>query len=193
MSGPWRWRHTIYLVVGLVAASIAVPLYREAAANAGDLWHVGPFLGSILVTVGWVVTSETAIRNSKRQHTIALITNHIGDPARAANRKIIQATLITNDTRLTPPMLTASAPAGTHPFDNTADPLLVAIDSELNFYEFAAAGIVSDDIDETLLRNCLRGQFCTFYAQTDDYIRHWRAKRAQTWEYIAAMNVRWSR
>jgi len=178
-----RWRHWVYVGVAILVGVVLSPLLRETRAPDGAIWHAATFFGSILITVGWVVTSETAIRNAKRQHTISLITSHMSDPTRISNRKVIKKALPTYDTKLT------LDKAGS--FDDETLPLLEAIDMELNFYEFAAAGIQSDDIDEALLRECLRGQFCNLYRQNEDYINHWRSKRSLTWQHLSAMYQRW--
>ncbi len=147
------------------------------------MWRAATFIGSISVTVGWVVTSETTIRNSKRQHTISRITAQTSDQSRIANRRTIKAALPSSDSKLTVDIVGF--------LDNELHELPDAIDRELNFFEFAAAGIQSDDIDENLPRECLQGQFVNFYRQNQDYINHWRAKLQTTWRHIATMYQRW--
>ncbi len=92
--GP-RLRYYIYGVVLVVASLVSALLIAEAAPDhpyrlkswlhPTDLWHAAPFLGSLLITIGWIVTSETAIRNSRKQHTISMITSHLFDRNRAVS------------------------------------------------------------------------------------------------------------
>lgn len=99
-------------------------LYQEIIKQDGKVWNAAPFLGSLLITIGWIVTSEVAIGNSRRQHTITLITQHAFDVTRAANRDIIKLTLPSYQSKLMASMAD---------FVDETLPLLKAIDLELNF------------------------------------------------------------
>jgi Domain of unknown function (DUF4760) len=180
-----RRRYWVYALVIAAAIAILVPLIKEAMGPNGQIWHAATFFGSILITVGWIVTSEINIGNSRRQHTITLITQHIVDHGRAINRDIVREYLPSYTTKLSESRCLK--------FSDENHRLLKAIDLELNFYEFVAAGVDRNDIEERLLRLCLRGQFCCFYEQCSDYIDHWRAKNANTWCHINRMYRRWSR
>jgi hypothetical protein len=183
-AGHLRRRHFIYMAVAVLTAAVLYPLLSETIGPDGAVWHAATFFGSILVTIGWVVTSETAIRSSKRQHTITLITQHAFDPKRGENRDIIKRYLPTYQTRLTPQIAD---------FSDETHPLLKAIDLELNFYEFLAVGAHRDDLDERLLRESLYGQFSNFYRQNIDYIKYWQAiGEGSTWSHMTKMYVRWS-
>jgi Domain of unknown function (DUF4760) len=179
-----RRRFWVYLAVGVAVTAVLYPLFQEVFESGGKLWNAAPFLGSILVTIGWIVTTEANIGNSRRQHTITLITQHAFDPTRAANRDIIKQTLPTYRTKLTATMAD---------FTDETLPLLKAIDLELNFYEFLALGMTSGDLDERLIHRSLRGQFVNFYQQMEAYIDFWRAKDRRTWIGLATMYTRWQR
>lgn len=47
------------------------------------------------------------------------------------------------------------------------------------------------DVDECLIHRSLRGQFVSFYQQTQDYIDFWTAKDKRTWAELASMYTRW--
>jgi hypothetical protein len=180
-----RRRYLIYVTVALIAAGVLYPLLSETMAPNGEVWHATTFLGSVLITIGWVVTSETAIRNARRQHTISLVTQHAFDPKRLENRDIIKKYLPTYQTRLTQSIVT---------FSDEKHELLKAIDLELNFYEFLAIGAHRDDLDEKLLRESLHSQFSNFYSQNVHYVRYWQENTsASTWSHSTKMYERWSR
>ena len=179
-----RTRYWVYLGVVVLAAAVLIPLMRETSSAGGQMWHAAPFLGSILIAVGWVVTSEVNIKSSQRQHTIVLITQHLLDPNRALNRATIKTVLPTHDTKFTPQMV---------PFDNETHEVIKALDVELNFYEFIAAGARRYDLDEKLLKQCLRGMFCNFHEQCKDYIAYWRNKSPTIWCEITWLRRRWDR
>ena len=177
-----RHRFWIYLIVGVAAAAVLGSLYQEIIKQDGKVWNAAPFLGSLLITIGWIVTSEVAIGNSRRQHTITLITQHAFDVTRAANRDIIKLTLPSYQSKLMASMAD---------FADETLPLLKAIDLELNFYEFLAVGVVRGDLDEQLIRRSLQSQFMNFYLQAEDYIIFWQSRNKATWSELSAMYTRW--
>lgn len=178
-----RRRYILYLIVGLTAGGFLGLLIRDTSGAADQVTRLAPFVGYILVTIGWIVTSEVNIGNSRRQHTITLITQHAFDAQRAANRDIIRQAL--------PSFQTVLLPSPTIDFDDENAPLLKAIDLELNFYEFLAVGAASGNLDESLIRQSLGGQFVAFYVQVEAYIAHWRAKNDKTWRELSLMYTRW--
>jgi len=178
-----RWRFLIYVLVGFAAGCVMVPLVLEIVAGETKIWNAAPFFGSVLLTVGWIVASEVNVGNSRRQHTISLITQHAFDPKRAENRDTIKKTLPKYDVKLTSDMVD---------FDSETADLTKAIDLKLNFYEFLAVGSIRGDLDENLIRTALNGQFKSFYRQTENYIEFWRAKDRKIWQELAAMYTRWN-
>ena len=179
-----RRRHFVYLAVVVVAALVLYPLLQETIRQGGEIWHAAPFLGSMLIAIGWIVTSEANIRSSKRQNTIMLITQHLLDNNRTKNRTTIRKTLPTYETNFTPQMVS---------FDDEDHELIKALDIELNFYEFIAAAARRDDLDEKLLKVCLRGMFTHFHKQCSDYIKHWQTKNSDTWSQMDWMRRKWDK
>lgn len=178
-----RGRHGIYAVAALVCVFVVAALMRETHRDpVGQIWHEATFFGSVLVTLGWIFTSEVAIGNSRRQHTISLFTGHVFDRQRISDRDTIKEYLPTYKSKLTAEIVD---------FDNEQSPLLKAIDLELNFYEFMAVGCWRGDLDEGMLKQSLRSQFCSFFVQTEDYIRHWQRKNPSTWCELSRMYERW--
>jgi hypothetical protein len=178
-----RRRFWVYVSVGLVAAAFLGLLVHNTATSADQISRLAPFVGYILVTVGWSVTSEVNIGNSRRQHTITLITQHAFDLQRTANRDIVKQSL--------PGFQTKLLPSTTINFDDEDSALLKAIDLELNFYEFLAVGAASDNLDENLIRESLGSQFKAFYVQVEAHIAHWRVKNDKTWRELSRMYTRW--
>jgi hypothetical protein len=178
-----RLRFILYGLV-LVACGVLSYFLTVNSDSNGNLWHVAPFYGSVLITVGWVVTAELSVRNSKRQHTITLITQHTADPERIKNRDVILKHLPSYKDKLTKAIAS---------FDDETHELTKAIDIELNFYEFLAAAVARDDVDESLLIETLRTKFLKFFEQNMDYIAHWQKDGGTTWIHITDMYRRWSR
>jgi DNA phosphorothioation-dependent restriction protein DptG len=175
-----------YILYGVVLASCGLLSYMLTAdSNAnGVLWHIAPFYGSVLLTVGWVVSAELNVKNSKRQHTIVLITQHTSDRQRIENRDVILKYLPSYKDKFTEDLVS---------FGNETHELTKAIDLELNFYEFLAAAVLRDDVDEDLLVETLRTKFLKFFEQNQDYIAHWQKDGGTTWIHITDMYRRWSK
>lgn len=178
-----RRRFWVYLAVCVLGAAVLGALIRETAGAPDQVARIAPFLGYILITIGWIVTSEVNIGNSRRQHTITLITQHAFDQQRAGNRDIIKRTLPNYRTKL------RASP--TVDFDDETSSLMKAIDLELNFYEFLAVGAASGNLDESLIKQSLGSQFMAFYVQVEDYVAHWRGKDVKTWRELSGMYTRW--
>jgi hypothetical protein len=178
-----RRRFWIYFSVGAAVAAFLGLLIHDTAGMSDQSSRLAPFVGYILITIGWIVTSEVNIGNSRRQHTITLITQHAFDPQRAANRDIIKQTLPSFQSKLHSTLSIY--------FDDETSALLKAIDLELNFYEFLAVGAATGNLDESLIKQSLGSQFMAFYVQVEAYITHWRAKNDKTWRELSLMYTRW--
>ncbi len=176
-----RARYCLYSLVGLVALlGIAYDFYDIFHAS-GQTWQVTTFPGAVLVATGWIVTNELALRNSRRQHTINLVTTLMTNERRIQDKEKIRSKL----------------PRGKHlnrtilDYDNENDLLAQAIDRELNFYEFLAIGIFNADLDERMAKRMLRGLVVGFVEQVEDYILYWQSKDRETWADVYALHKKW--
>src|SRR5437870_1194394 len=71
-----RIRFVIYAIVGLVAfAALGFAIWDSGSGH--DYAEVMPFAGAMLVATGWMVTNEISVRNSRRQHTITMISDYM--------------------------------------------------------------------------------------------------------------------
>lgn len=141
------------------------------------------FIGPALLTIGWMVSCEIAIRNSRRQHTISVLLQHAFDKHRQENREKIRKLVPNSKSKLTA--------SGGPDFDDEKDPSLFAIDLELNFWDFIAIGIFQGDLDEAMLRRALRSQLRTAFYQYEDYIDHWRKDNDKIWIDLVKLHKRW--
>jgi hypothetical protein len=134
--------------------------------------------------IGWIVTNEVSILNSRRQHTINIVIEFMHNPQRVKDKEVIREFLPNSSAKLTPQIA---------PFDQDAHRFIAAIDRELNFFEFIAAGIATGDLDPNLTRRCLRSIILNLVAQTKDYIDFWQARSPSTWEHLMRYADRLSR
>ena len=139
LRGAIERRHYVYL--GVIAVSfftILLLVDDTLSRHDGELWRIAVFLGSVLLTVGWMVTNEIAILTNRRHHTINMITDYISGRQHIRDREVIRESLPKREDKLTPEIVD---------FDDENATLTQAIDRELNFFEFAAIGLESGDLD----------------------------------------------
>lgn len=178
-----RPRHFVYLFACIVFIFVIWRLKPDVLGPSYNSTLLA-ILGPVFVTVGWMLTNEIAIGNSRRQHTISLIVQHAFDPKRLENRGVIKSRLVTYKTRLD----NSICPD----FGDERDELLVAIDIELNFYEFLAIGIRNGDLDHNMTRRALRSQFLAFHEQCAEYIAFWQKRHPSTWCELSLLYKRWA-
>jgi hypothetical protein len=144
--------------------------------NLAEFWKFsGLFLGPTLVAVGWIVTNEINIRNSRKQHTITLTMQYFTNAQRVADKDAVNKALPY------PQVIQANAKN----LDDTSDDLLRSVARELNYFDFLAPGVLNRVIDEqllcrvfgTIIRNyCV--QLRPYIAEDDSVIEAFPADRA---------------
>ena len=183
-----RRRHLYY---GGVALAIYISFFYliKDAIEQEELWRISTFLGTIFVTVGWIVSNEVSLHNSRKQHTINIITKYIESNQNSAEREIWHRYL---------PNIYSKLNRLKVDFANECNDFLVILDRKLNYFEFIAIGLETGDLDEEIARRSLRDLFCNLYAQTEDYIQYWQDRTAsgerasETWDHLTRLNARWS-
>lgn len=171
----FRLRFALYILVLSIGVLTLVVLIQTAGPNETAGIRISTFLGSILIVVGWIVTNENTINNSRKQHTISLLTEYMHSGQRLLDKNTIKKRLRTYDTRLTPDMAD---------FADENNELLKAIDRELNFMEFLSVGVFRGDLDDAMVRQCMKTIIIAFVGQCEDYVGFWAAKNASTWQNI---------
>ena len=179
--GIIRKRHYVYLAVAAVAYYLLYYIGRNAIEK-DELWRASIFIGTIFVTIGWIVTNEISLINSRKQHTINLITDYMINTQRIYDKRMIRRYLPAYTTKLT---------AGIVSFDDEAHELCEAVDRELNFFEFIAIGLETGDLDLDISTRSIKTLMCSFCRQTEDYINHWQDKEPTTWEHMVALWKKW--
>ncbi|HKX09042.1 MAG TPA: DUF4760 domain-containing protein [Stellaceae bacterium] len=177
-----KLRYFFYaLVLALASAGFYLD-FRDLWGDPHQEWQITVLLGSSLIVLGWIFTNEMAIYNSRKQHTISLITQLVTSGQRVRDMKTIRKSL------------PRRAPVTQTAFDYTdeAHPLAQAIDRELNFLEFIAIGVNSGDLEETMTKKMLSGVVIFFVGQVRDYIDFWRRRDRETWQELCALYDRWN-
>lgn len=107
---------------------------------------------------GWIISLHFSRRSSKKQHTLNVLT---------------QARL---STEMNNRVRTFRETFGDRPIESGELEKDVNKDARaaaqyiLNYYEFLAVALEHRDLDYDLLKDCLRGQLCVFYRQTQLFI-----------------------
>ena len=183
-KAPIERRYYVYAIL-LAAATFTYSAALSAIYDPPRLvefWKFfGLFLGPTLVAVGWVVTNEVNIRNSRKQHTVTLIMQYFTNAHRIADKDTVNKSLPY------PMVLEASSKN----FDDTSDDLLRSVARELNYFDFLAAGVLNREIDEQLLRRVFGTIIRHYCIQLRPYIDHWRKKDETYWEDLLALEQQW--
>jgi hypothetical protein len=177
-------RHFVYIGIAVVAAFFYVAsltaIYHSQKRH--EFWkYLGLYLGPTLVAVGWVVTNEVNVLNSRKQHTINLILQYFTNAQRIKDKDRINSGLPW------PNKIDQSKVS----FNHTADDLLRTIARELNYFDFLASAIIRREIEERLLRRVFQNVVRHYYIQFESYIQHWRAENADTWADFVSLYDRW--
>lgn len=180
----FRIRYGVYLGVGTIAlAALAFDAY-DITSHGYPEWQLTTFLGSIIIALGWVVTNEISLNNSRKQHTISLLTNLMNNERRIQDKAVINAIL---------PPYGSPITASMADYEKSTDPFIQAIDRELNFYEFIAVGLDSGDLDPIISKRFLEVLVPNFVEQMTDYIEFWQKKDARIWKYVIELSKAWSK
>jgi hypothetical protein len=177
-----RYRYFFYSFVLALASAGFYLDFRDLWGDPHQEWQITVLLGSSLIVLGWIFTNEMAIHNSRKQHTINLITQLVTSSQRVRDMRTIRRSL-PNRTKLTPTVFN---------YTDEAHPLAQAIDRELNFLEFIAIGINSGDLEDRMAKRMLAGMMIFFVTQVRDYIDFWRARDSETWEDACGLVDRWN-
>jgi hypothetical protein len=138
------------VVVGvLIVAGVVVIIL----AFAGQLAPVHAVVfAAFSAMIGWIISVQTTRRNSRKQHTMAVLmqarlSTEFNNRVRSFYAKCpLNRNVTTTDLS-----------------DPEFQQVLPDIRYLLNYYEFLAVALRHDDLDEELLRDCVRGQLCAFY------------------------------
>jgi hypothetical protein len=177
-------RHYVYgILLALTAFTYVAALSALAdPRNPAEVWKfAGLFWGPTLVAIGWIVTNEVNIRNSRKQHTVNLVMQYFTNVQRVSDKDVVNGALPY------PQVLDASAMN----FDDTKDPLLRSVARELNYFDFLASGVLNREIDEQLLRRVFEIIIRHYCLQFAPYIDHWRRKDGSYWKDLLALEQRW--
>ena len=180
-------RHYVYAAIATIVLSLYAVALTEGQLAETDLadknfWKMaGLYLGPLIVAVGWIVTNEINILNSRKQHTINLITQYFTNAQRIADKDLLNKRL--------PPTKIVSADE--YPFDDTAHAFLRGVLRELNYFDFIGSAVLHRDIDEALVRRVFATIVHRYYRQYGPFIEYWRAKNPAYWADFVALFHRW--
>jgi hypothetical protein len=153
----------------------AVPQYLSGLAAP-----VAILVAAFFATLGWLYAARRARSLSRKQHTINVLLQALFVKDYQEALKAVGSTRTSGFPDLNMPENAALK----------AQFLLV-----LNFQEFVAAGLRNGDLDESMIRDCMRGTVVNLFEFCHDYIwtlRNTRRRRA-SFEHIEWLYRRWEK
>jgi hypothetical protein len=176
----------IYWVAASIAlGSLAGLAYEAQQAGSGNYYHLAPLIGSLLVALGWIVTTQTMIKTNMRQHTITVMLHYDSANVSQQHRKVIIEYLPEPNSVVVPGDKIPSYDTENHPFYE-------ALDYELNQFDFMGNGVFSGVLDEELLRGSLDSKFLYYYTCAKPYIDYTQGIYGKrVWGSFCALCERW--
>ncbi|NOX43761.1 MAG: DUF4760 domain-containing protein [Gammaproteobacteria bacterium] len=142
------------LMMALVVVFISIIMFL--IADDVTLTPVIIFFSMLVALTGWLVAAGVSLYNSTKQHTInILLQSRLSDTFKGYREKTAKSYPENPKLICVPQKDIDEYLSGDLGKDKTES--LDAMKYLLNYYEFIAAGILSGDLDETLLKTCLRG------------------------------------
>ena len=152
-------------------------------------WRLGPIATVVVAILVWIGTSYVTMRNLVKQHTInTLLQSRLSatymENARALNKGFFgkhgELIPLTQEEVINPPEQVN----------------LQALNYMLNYFEFIAVGIRHGDLDESVMKNSLRGIICSVFCVAESYIHTRRSDvkdpgKARTYEHLCWLHERW--
>jgi hypothetical protein len=176
----------LYCSAAVIAVGSTVWLGLDANNNKIGYWHLAPLIGSIIVAIGWIVTTQTMIKTNMRQHTITVMLHYDSAYANQKLGEVIIEHLPTPDDLVVPG---DKIP----PYGTETDKFYRALDFELNRFDFMATGINSGVFDEGLIRRTLNSKFLYYYRCARPYIDYVQGtyKNKRIWGAFCAICEKW--
>jgi hypothetical protein len=178
VSKTWFW-----VVCGLIIAiGLAASVWFIVEGLPGhdtNTWHAAAVIGSLLVAVGWMVTSLNNIRSRELEYTLRVLAEYRVSPESKKRWGIINEFLKTAQT------LSLRS--------NKGEPICEAVSGELDDYEFIASGAVQGIYDNKMLRYELRSDFTLLYGLAEQYIQEIQAEDEdpELWESFCKLCRQW--
>lgn len=172
--------YAILLALTAFTYVAALTAIYGTAPDKTEFWkYTGLFLGPTLIAVGWVVTNEVNVRNSRKQHTINLIVQYFTNAKRIEDKDEINKSLPW-------PQVVAKPD-----YSDTTDALLRSMSRELNYFDFLASAILRNEIDDALMRRVFQDVIRHWCIQFAPFIAHWRGNNRETWADLIELYQHW--
>lgn len=184
---PWVAGVVAIWVIAAMVLSFVLQEYQTK--DSVGLTPVVAYAAALLALAGWMVQAYLSVRTSRKQHSINVLFQTRMSPEYQKNLECVN-----NAFRAGRPIQLAvvNAEENRHIFNAT-----VFI---LNYYEFISVGIAHGDLDESIIRDCIRSQLLSFTGRAAEFIRHARGEdengrpdpaRAHTYRDLCRVRSRW--
>lgn len=151
---------------------------------AHDDWHTAALLGSLLVVVGWIVTSANTLRHNELDLTLRVLDKRRSDQESTRRWSII------NNYKPGRYVLKPPGPGADYPSDHE---IYDAVWNEINSCEYISIGGIKGIYDDAMLRNELESDFLLLHRFSKEYIKWEQANLHDPaiWENFDKLCQRW--
>jgi hypothetical protein len=180
-----RW--LFWTICGLiVVVGTGATILFAAEGRPDSYYRAAPILGSLLVAVGWMVTSLNAITNAETEHTLNLISQRAANAESKSRRDKIYKCFPNDDDVLPLPGESREYPKDDEIYD--------VVFNEINTSEYIALGALRGVYDNQMLRNEVESSFLKLNTLGKRYIPYIREtfNDAEIWEYFTELCDKWA-
>jgi hypothetical protein len=180
-----KWRAYVYPIIIAALAVAACALTIWVLFGSGKAEHIVLF-GAISAMTGWFISADIARRNSKKQHTMAVLTQVRISTEMNSRIKALYSVY---------PIGRSLSEPDTEKSEKEQTDALAAARYVLNYYEFLAVALRHGDLDHDLLKDCIRGQLCDFVDKARVVIDNHREqdpqKPSRRYSELLALYAKW--
>jgi hypothetical protein len=176
------------ICIVIIAFGLTIASFFAFEGKPNAYYYAAPVIGSLLVAIGWIVTSANTLKNNERDHTLKLISERAVNEEAKARRNLIYERFPNDDNVLPLPGETSEYPDGKHA-------IYLAVFEEINNNEYVAWGALQGIYDTALLRNEIEDYFLKLFTLGSRYIPYIRRSFGddEIWEHFSRLCIKWSK
>lgn len=185
----WTGTAFLFSFVILVLTAFSRGSIPSGPSTAPYILAVSAF-SMITIAIGWIIHVQSAMFNHRKTHTLnMLLQTRISTEYQNRHKALIKHYSFGNE--ISPQDVEAFYSEDPE-FEESKVDAIRAAEYFLNFYDFLASGIKSNDLDEDLLYDSVRGYTSGLLEKTVHIRKHKTHEDSpKTWKPLKDLNARW--
>lgn len=162
-----RELYTIFMTIVVFSLGVFIIFFIPENRSSGPIIYCG-----VLATLGWLYSNVISVHNGRKAHTMTVLLQMRLSSEMRQHRANVFSRYPYSLARIPADHLPELKRERASPENFIAPkiPILESIYFIINYYEFIAAGVELDDLDETLIKNTIRGILVENYSFYEEII-----------------------